>query len=280
LPSIPVREDDSISFVQHSSKRAISSAVSELYDVSLRVKDVLDVLLNHKVGSPDNWSEFSSSCSSDQFNVSSSLESSPELEELPFSSVTSLSSQEIGDFLAGVPAVEVNIVSSHVESIGIKYPQKISVKLSKHKVSLFINRVQLTAWRLATELVPWLSIDADSHRTPTGHGYWSRLDGVGAWLHSIASFKTLPSPTDVRRSIQLRNNTYSTNSRVFNKVFDILWEVDFVWGVSSIEGELGNSLGVEWEGMGISDVPVKRVQFVVCHSINEFLHRFNRDEVP
>lgn len=70
------------------------------------------------------------------------------------------------------------------------------------------------------------------------------------------------------------------DTRVFNKVFDILWEVDFLRGICPVESELWYSLRIEWEGMRVGNVPMKSIQFIVGHSINKFFHCFDRNEIP
>ena len=78
------------------------------------------------------------------------LEAFPKGEELLFGSRLSSLPQDIPDLLGRVPAIQVHLVSPHVEHVGVEQLKEILVELSKGGVDMWVDRVELAARRFDT----------------------------------------------------------------------------------------------------------------------------------
>ena len=58
--------------------------------------------------------------------------------------------QLVHDLLGRVPAVQVDLVSPHVEHVSVKELKEVLVELSQGGVDMWIDRVELTTWRFHT----------------------------------------------------------------------------------------------------------------------------------
>merc|ERR550525_1458588 len=175
------------------------------------------------------------------------LETFPKGEELLFGSRLSSLPQDIPDLLGRVPAIQVHLVSSHVEHVGVEQLKEILVELSKGGVDMRVDRVELAARRFDTIILPGLLVDAHSQ------------------LSLSLGLSKLPSVADMSRGIKLREDSHTPETCVFHDVPDVLWCVNLSRTVRSVHRELGNSSGVEWEAVGVGDMPMEHVELVIRH---------------
>jgi hypothetical protein len=66
---------------------------------------------------------------------------------------------------------------------------------------------------------------------------------------------------------------------IFNNLLDCMGIVDFAGRVGSVESHFGSPPGIEWEGVSVTDVPVKSIELVVRHGVNRFLDHLGRHVV-
>ena len=91
------------------------------------------------------------------------------------------------------------------------------------------------------------------------------------------------------RSIKLREDSHTPKTRlslggekspetcIFHDVPDVLRGVHLPRAVRSMHRELRHPSGVEWEAVGVGDVPVEHVQLVVRHPGYDLLDNLRQE---
>ena len=110
------------------------------------------------------------------------LEAFPKSKEFLFRSCLPTLPQLVHDLLGRVPAVQVDLVSPHVEHVGVKELKEVLVELSQGGVDMRVDRVELTTWRFHTIVLHKIERTKRSFQTCQG-----------SWLTHTASF---PLPSD------------------------------------------------------------------------------------
>jgi hypothetical protein len=73
--------------------------------------------------------------------------------------------------------------------------------------------------------------------------------------------------TNMAWSVNFRDDSDSVLLGMSQDLSDIIFTVDFLWGISTHLGDLRESLELKWEALVISDVPVHDIHLVVLHGI-------------
>jgi len=109
------------------------------------------------------------------------------------------------------------LVSTHVQRFAQREDvQNVPVEVSQNAVQIGVRGVQLSAGWLDAVFAPRLLVHAHRQLAQTG------------------SVAPLPAVTGVRGSVHFHDDAYSTQTRVFQQLLNILWRVDLASRVGTV----------------------------------------------